>query len=671
MQHNGIGDFIETASCAVFFEHRRCPRHCGALFTGKEAARHLAHECPNREEICPYGCGDRLFGHEIDDGGEHPPECPMNLALAKVEAALEASAVKEYRLALENVYVERDRARARFKARGERDPGPVFTTPECQQRVRRVEAEGLNLLTRARRASKERLQWVIALAALGPGDGTASSQVPPGAARYWDTMDVSKEYTRSSRPWDMSAPILDPLLQTLQDARICGADSKLRRKAEALLFMAVRRCLEAALVTEVSRGDAVRESLLIADAAMEVCELEDCGDLRDLCALAEKEVLRTTLRSLQTTCKEFHQAVKDGDIELAKWLLDREKANPSITDPETGIPPLVMAVKAGDIAMCELLLDRGADVDARCSSDGTSSLHWACHSRTFRVVKLLLERRANPRLQDKRGHDPLVKLVRRDFSSPADACVLSWQQQDSHRLAGPELEGCGGFMTIEAAKVAAESCDCVGFSVHELVAGAEWSEECFHITMHGPGCASAIPSNVAKTEDEASDLVWSHLDAAWTSFLKVKNDPAHDVSALLAVGADPCSEDLKGLTALQHHLLTAPGGGCTACVSALLRGGADVNHRDIGRQATPFILAIQTKRMDLVRLMLKSAWPTPDVDCKAPDGTCALALATALGAREIADMLRKAGASDWADAELRLGSRTIFTFDTRNPPVNN
>ncbi|CAE7871789.1 Ank2 [Symbiodinium microadriaticum] len=671
MQHNGIGDFIETASCAVFFEHRRCPRHCGALFTGKEAARHLAHECPNREEICPYGCGDRLFGHEIDDGGEHPPECPMNLALVRVEAALEASAVKEYRLALENVYVERDRARARFKARGERDPGPVFTTPHCQQRVRRVEAEGLNLLTRARRASKEKLQWVIALAALGPGDGTASSQVPPGAARYWDTMDVSKEYTRSSRPWDMGAPILDPLLQTLQDARICGADSKLRRKAEALLFMAVRRCLEAALVTEVSRGDAVRESLLIADEAMEVCELEDCGDLRDLCALAEKEVLRTTLRSLQTTCKEFHQAVKDGDIELAKWLLDREKANPSITDPDTGIPPLVMAVKAGDIAMCELLLDRGADVDARCSSDGTSSLHWACHSRTFRVVKLLLERRANPRLQDKRGHDPLVKLVRRDFSSPADACVLSWQQQDSHRLAGPELKGCGGFMTIEAAKVAAESCDCVGFSVHELVPGAEWSEECFHITMHGPGCASAIPSNVATTEDEASDLVWSHLDVAWTSFLKVKNDPAHDVSALLAVGADPCSEDLKGLTALHHHLLTAPGGGCAACVSALLRGGADVNHRDIGRQVTPFILAIQTKRTDLVRLMLKSAWPTPDVDCKAPDGTCALALATALGAREIADMLRKAGASDWADAELRLGSRTIFTFDTRNPPVNN
>ena len=52
----------------VFLEHRRCPRHCGTLFTGKakfsctrigqglghswqEAARHLAHECPNRKML--------------------------------------------------------------------------------------------------------------------------------------------------------------------------------------------------------------------------------------------------------------------------------------------------------------------------------------------------------------------------------------------------------------------------------------------------------------------------------------------------------------------------------------------------------------------------------------------------------------------------------------------
>ena len=32
------------------------------------------------------------------------------------------------------------------------------------------------------------------------------------------------------------------------------------------------------------------------------------------------KVLRTTLRSLQTTCKEFHQAVKDGDVGLPRGV---------------------------------------------------------------------------------------------------------------------------------------------------------------------------------------------------------------------------------------------------------------------------------------------------------------------------------------------------------------
>ncbi|CAJ1449425.1 unnamed protein product [Effrenium voratum] len=193
MRHSGIGDFIDTASCAVFLEHRRCPRHCGQLLVGKDAARHLSQECPNREEICPAGCGDRLLGYEIDDPEQHPTVCPMKRAMDAVESAIQASAVKDYRLAMEAVYAERDHARARIKARGERDPGPVFSTPGCTKRLRGLNEEGLNLLSRARRHSKERLTWVIGVASLGPGDGTAASEVPPGAARYWDTMETSKE----------------------------------------------------------------------------------------------------------------------------------------------------------------------------------------------------------------------------------------------------------------------------------------------------------------------------------------------------------------------------------------------------------------------------------------------------------------------------------------------
>lgn len=175
-----------------------------------------------------------------------------------------------------------------------------------------------------------------------------------------------------------------------------------------------------------------------------------------------------------------------------------------------------------------------------------------------------------------------------------------------------------------------------------------------------------------EVEPEEDEVWWTHPDPAWSSFVKVKTDPVHDVHALLAATADPTAEDLDGLTPLHHHLLSSPSRGTLSCVEALLRGGANVNHRDHGhRCTTPFILAVQSKRTDLVKAMMENAWPPVDVDSKAPDGTCALNLAQNLGAKEIAELLRKAGASDWADAELHLGSRTIYSYDTRKPPVNN
>ena len=171
-------------------------------------------------------------------------------------------------------------------------------------------------------------------------------------------------------------------------------------------------------------------------------------------------------------------------------------------------------------------------------------------------------------------------------------------------------------------QVAAEASDCVGFSVYEFVSAAEWSEElgaqpasyqdvhCSESSVRGAFISRCMVlaaqlrfraalrlkrrrfsstralctvfrflDHLKFLKDEVSDLVWSHLDPAWTSFLKVptrdiqhepeptgpqfsagedplcrqvKNDPAHDVSALLAVGADASAEAhwcaLKGRT---------------------------------------------------------------------------------------------------------------------------
>eukprot|EP00913_Durusdinium_trenchii_P022151 g20812.t1 len=61
----------------------------------------------------------------------------LNCRSELVEKALQESNVKDYRSALEDVYLERDRARARLKSRGEKDPGPIFMTPGCQKTLRR------------------------------------------------------------------------------------------------------------------------------------------------------------------------------------------------------------------------------------------------------------------------------------------------------------------------------------------------------------------------------------------------------------------------------------------------------------------------------------------------------------------------------------------------------
>jgi len=148
--------------------------------------------------------------------------------------------------------------------------------------------------------------------------------------------------------------------------------------------------------------------------------------------------------------------------------------------------------------MCELLLDRGVEVDGRCKSDGTTPLHWACHGRLTLVATLLLAKGANPRLQDKRGQDSLMKLVKRDFHKPSEGCVYKWEPQSGRKLQGPELPS-SGYMDLEGAQWACETDpDCVGFSIdtsRRMPGGA------FYVTMHAAGRAIPEPEQPKLTPD--------------------------------------------------------------------------------------------------------------------------------------------------------------------------
>ncbi|CAE8645873.1 unnamed protein product, partial [Polarella glacialis] len=251
------------------------------------------------------------------------------------------------------------------------DPGiGCWTTPENALRIRSIEEEGHNLLSRAKRRAKEKLVSTIALAGFG-ADLTGEMRKTDGPANAFKMADsvnnAAKEVQRSARPWDMEAPALGPLMDVLEEAAICSADVKLRRQAEVLLLASARRALEAALNCVEDQSLALEDAIGTARAALRLVELEDPGDLPRLKELAEEEVHCAILRELPDALPEFHDAVAKGDIDLVTWLLDREQANPSATNVRTGIPPIVLAAKAGDVAMCKLLLGRGADVDGRVS----------------------------------------------------------------------------------------------------------------------------------------------------------------------------------------------------------------------------------------------------------------------------------------------------------------
>lgn len=660
---------------AVLLKPSFCPLRCGAQVTGKQHDLHVNHECPRRQAHCPHGCGDRVLGSELDG---HCASCPMRVFLDRGDVAVRENALRELNLALEGVYQEKERARARILSRGEKDVGKKgWATGKCESRVKKLEAAAQDLRTRLRRRAKEKL--IGAIVAQGVSGSTASGveekNGPASAMKYWDAFD-SDLAPRGSRPWDMDTPELQFLMEAVDEAAVCGADEKLRRRAEAMLLAAVRRLLEACLAPmdddpKVVMADVVERTR----AAARLVELESLGDIPELLHRVHTEMHRSILRELKSA-PEFHQAVVNGDVELCRWFFDRERANPSEPFPDSWLPPLVVAVKAGDIPMCRLLIERSADIDARCPSDGLSALHWAAHQRSARTVAVLLAGRANPRLQCLRGQDALMKLVRRDFDRAAEGCTWVWQLQRG-RLPGPWLPG-SGTMDLESAKVAGENdLDCVGFSFCSAGIGDSPTGRVCISLRAAVGNQEALNRQRAAASssefppfEEADELEDANEESLWTSYLKVETDPAHDVRMLLVNGADAMAADAGGLTALHHHLLLAPSRGSVGAVEVLVKGGADVNRRDHSeRFTTPLLLAVSARRADLVRVMLKDAWPPADVDSKAADGTSALAMAESLGAREVAALLRDAGASAWAEAEVRLGARTTFTFDTRVRPV--
>jgi len=130
---------------------------------------------------------------------------------------------------------------------------------------------------------------------------------------------------------------------------------------------------------------------------------------------------------------ELHDAVKHGDLNSMKALLDgnRALANSLSETDARGTYPLHVAAEFGQADAARVLLSYGADVSLLDAENDAIALCWAAFFGRPEVVTVLLEAGSEPSQRNKHGLTPLGCAVGgtqgrwREFSN---ATIEQWQR---------------------------------------------------------------------------------------------------------------------------------------------------------------------------------------------------------------------------------------------------
>ncbi len=161
--------------------------------------------------------------------------------------------------------------------------------------------------------------------------------------------------------------------------------------------------------------------LLARGAQVNLLDVKGQSPLQDAVRNENVEVLRRLLQvpnidvNLQAMPPEFdrvenvalHSAMETGSVEIVRLLLAAPGINVN-TRGEEGFTPLHLAATLGNIAIINLLLDAGADINARSDEDQTPLMLIAeAEGDASRMVSLMLQRGANPLIEDNEGKSAL------------------------------------------------------------------------------------------------------------------------------------------------------------------------------------------------------------------------------------------------------------------------
>ena len=118
--------------------------------------------------------------------------------------------------------------------------------------------------------------------------------------------------------------------------------------------------------------------------------------------------------SLSRKKKQLIEALRAGDTEKANWLLKYKFDVNKPTDSE-GQTALDIACQSGYPDIVKILLEKGAQPNSNPGQDG--SLHHACSHGYYEIVRCLLDAGARINQPGKGGWTPLIHAAARGNSS--------------------------------------------------------------------------------------------------------------------------------------------------------------------------------------------------------------------------------------------------------------
>jgi len=223
-----------------------------------------------------------------------------------------------------------------------------------------------------------------------------------------------------------------------------------------------------------------------------------------------------------------------------------------------GTTPLMEAALYGSADDMRLLLDRGADVNAR-SDGGSTALIWATHD--LEKTRLLLDRGADVNAASDNGRTPLMAAAGRAGAAPIVKLLLE-------RGANPSATGSESSVLLEATLLAEEPVVRMVLDAKANVAAAGPAPPLVALKAGCLRCAESITEALPKPL----------LDMA-TAIAGAPFGDAREIPFFLDRGGSPNATDPQGRTLL--ILAAATDFPSAPLIQRLLAAGADVNARSL------------------------------------------------------------------------------------------